>query len=345
VASMGIFRRPRETPPRAAIAGFWAWWPTVRQRLETALADQPPPPRLLEEIADQVRTMHPELDCEIGPGLRLTHSFTVTGGGRGELRGITERWRRAAPEESEWEFHAARQPRPEHLDQTISLDDHELDLSHVALGLRADMSKARVHVTAYHPDFLFLPDEARATIASQVLDWALGEDDVGRWVGEIVAAADKPMDALPASALPSVVEQIAAAHAERGWLTGEGRTARGHPARIAVRFPLHRQDHPLCELHVAVSVPYAHSNPDRLPVNPSAAALREFAGGFAVLGEDAVLAAHETGDGRRVFHLYADPETGVVARLDQITAEWPEGRARVVTEPDPGWEALGPYLR
>lgn len=340
---MGIFRRPRDTPDRAAIAGFWSQWPSIRPRIEAALVEQMPS-ELLDEIAIQVQAIHPGLDCELGPGTNTPHSFTVTGGGKSELRGLAERWLRAAPDEEEWEFHASRQARPEHLDQTVSLDGHELDLAHVALGLRADMAKARVHVTAYHPDFLFLPEDTRATIAGQVLDWALGEDNVARWIGEILPAADKPMDALPPSALAAVVEQVASAYDDPVWLSGEGHTARGHPARILVRFPLHRQDHPLCELHVAVSVPYAHTNPGRLPVDPSAAALREFADNFAELGDSAVLAAHETGDGRRIFHLFVDPETAVVARLDQLAASWPEGRAKVASQLDPGWEALASYL-
>lgn len=341
---MGIFRRPRSTAPDTqAIARFWEEWPVLRPRIETALAEETTP-EFLDEIAKSVRAIHPDLDCEIGPGLTKERSLTVTGAGRGDLRGLTERWVRAAPAEEGWEFYAARPARPDHLDQTISLNDHELDLSHVALGMRADMGKARVHITAYHPDFLFLPEEARATIVHQVLTWALGEDDVARWVGEVIPAADKPIDALPPSALPSVVEQIAGAYAEPVWLTGEGRTPRGHPARAAIRFPLHKQDHPLCDLHVAVAVPYAHANPGRLPVDPSATALREFGERLADLGEDAVLSAHETGDGRRVFHLYADPDSGIVARLDQLAAEWSEGRARVASDLDPGWTARSAYL-
>jgi hypothetical protein len=340
---MGIFRRPRDPAPDATVRQFWTWWPSVRPRIEAGLAEEMPS-ELLDEIAERVRAIHRDLDWEIGPGLSAAHSFTMTGTGRGELRGVTERWRRDAPDEPDWEFHAARPARPRHLEQSISLDDHELDLSHVALGLRADMAKARVHVTAYHPDFLFLPDDARAVIANQILTWAVGEDDIARWIGEVIAAADKPVDALPPSALPSVVQQVAAAYAEPAWLSGEGRTARGHPARVAVRFPLHRQDHPLCDLHVAVSVPYAHTNPGRLPVDPSATALRGFADRLGELGDGVVLAAHETGDGRRVFHLYADPDSGVVARLDQLGAEWSEGRVRVATRPDPAWDAIAAYL-
>ena len=56
-----------------------------------------------------------------------------------------------------------------------------------------------------------------------------------------------------------------------------------------------------------------------------------------------MLAAHETGDGRRILHLYVDPGSGAVAELDQLAASWSEGRAKVASQPDPGWAALAPY--
>jgi hypothetical protein len=155
----------------------------------------------------------------------------------------------------------------------LSLGDHEFDLEYVRLGMRADPNKARIHLSAYHPDFLFVSADLQGQVVAQVLDWALGEDDVARWIGEVTIATEQPVDSLPPSTLAAVVAQIAEPFQEPAWLSGEGRTPRGHPAHIAVLFPLHRQDYPLCDLHVSVSLPYANSNPDRLPVAPSSTAL------------------------------------------------------------------------
>lgn len=270
----------------------------------------------------------------------------MTGGGDPELRGLTERWARSAPVGAAaggWSFHPARQPDPEMLSQDLVLGDHEFDLEYVRLGMRADADRARVHITAYHPDFLFVSEEQQLQVALNVLHWALGEDDVARWVGEVTIATEAPIDALPPSMLAAVVEQVAEPFAEPAWLTGEGRTPRGHPARLGARFPLHRQDYPLCDLHVAITVPYANSNPDRLPVEPSAGALRAFEKKLTKLGDRAVLAVRETGDGLRVFHLYADPDSGVISELDQLAAAWSEGKAKVASTSDPGWKALAPY--
>jgi hypothetical protein len=331
---MGIFRRsPDAAPHTAAIARFWEWWPQARRRLDEGV-----PADVADEMNERVEAIHPDLAWEIGPG----PSLTVSGGGVGELRGIAERWRRGAPDDG-WEYRAARAADPAMLSGKLQLDDHEFDLEYVRMGLRADAARARIDVTAYHPDFLFVPEETQLALIYRVLDRALGEDDVARWVGDVRTVTDEPMDALPASMLPPVVEQISAPFSQPAWLVGEGRTPLGHAARVAVRFPLHRQDHPLCDLYVSVAVPYAHANPDRLPVEPSASALRDFEGAIEALGTRAVLVAHETGDGRRVFHMYADAASGAVAQLDQLAAGWGEGRAKVSAQPDPRWEALDRY--
>jgi Family of unknown function (DUF695) len=345
---MGIFRRPRDMPssPSPAIAEFWTWWVQARPRVEAALTDggqQEFATEVAEELSLRVHKIHSGLQWEIGGGHDGTPTLTLTGGGVDELRGLAERWLRAAPSGTDWEFHAARQADPEMLDQKLQLAEHEFDLGYVRLGMRADAGRARINITIFHPDFLFVPEAAQLQVAFHILDWALGEDDVARWVGEVRIATEQPVDALPSGMLSAVVEQISEPFRERAWLSGEGRTPRGHPARVGVRFPLHRQDYPLCDLHVEVSVPYAHSNPDRLPVEPSASALRTFEKRLSALGDRAVLAVRQTGDGLQVFHLYADPDSGVLAELDQLTAGWAEGRAKVASAPDPGWRALAPY--
>jgi hypothetical protein len=378
---MALFRRARDNAPSPApaITEFWVWWDDARPRIEAAAfaaapadatadpAIDPPadpatdvtagqeagepgtaadgglPAELIEEISARVDAIHPDLQWEISgePGAPV---LTLSGGGDGELRGLAERWRRAAPAGGHWTFCPARRAEPGLLGHKLSLGGHEFDLEYVLLSMRADQERARVHLGVYHPDFLFVPAEAQRQVASHVLVWALGEDDVARWVGEVTIVTEQPVDALPPATLAAVVEQLAEPFKEPAWLRGEGRTPRGHPAHIAVLFPLHRQDHPLCDLHVTVALPYANSNPDRLPVAPSSTALKTFQEKLdGLAGGRAVLALSETGDGLRVFHMYADPDSGVVAELDQLAAGWQEGRAKVTASPDPAWRTLAPY--
>jgi hypothetical protein len=312
---------------------------------ERQVTSDPLPAELFEEIARRLQLIHPDLLWEIGQN-DDGPVLTVTGGGDPELRGVTERWLRAAPPVSGrkgWRYYAARQPDHSMLSMGLKVGEDEFDLSYVRVGMRADTGRARVHVSVYHPDFLFVPEESQAQVAYHVLHWALGEDDVARWIGDVQIATEEPVDALQPAMLPAVVEQIAEPFAEPAWLNGEGRTPLGHPSQLRIRFPIHRQDYPLCDLHVEVSVPYGQANPDRLPVGSSASALRDFEKKLGGFRDRAVLAIRITGDGHRSFHLYVDPDSGVVAELDQLAAGWPEGKAKVTSEPDPGWKNLRPY--
>ena len=336
---MGLFRRRSSSSSAAdAIAEFWQWWPSVRERLA---AGQGATDDLAEELMGRVERLHPDLLWSISEAPEGRLALTLTGKGRDDLRTITERWVRAAPEDDTWEFRPAVAADPAALESSLWLDEQELELSHVALGVRVDARQARVNVTVYHPDFLFLPEEARMSVARTALTYALGEDELSRWVGDITPAEEKPMDALAPTALTAVTRQLA--ESREDWLTGETRTPRGRPALVKVRFPLRRVDHPLCDTHVLVSVPYAHANPDRLPVDPSASALSEFGEKLEALGAEAMLAAYETGDDHRVFHVYADSESGALGEIDQLAAGWQEGKVRIATRPDPDWQALGPY--
>lgn len=336
---MGLFRRRSSSSSSAdAIAEFWQWWPGVRERL--AAGPGAPDDALAEELLGRVTRMHPDLLWRISES-EGHPVLTLTGEGRDDLRAITERWLRAAPEDDTWEFRPAVAADPAALESTYRLGEHELELSAIALGVRVDSRQARVNVTVYHPDFLFLEEEPREIIARRALTLALGEDEVSRWIGDVVPAEEKPMDALGLSALPAVTRQLAGSRED--WLTGETRTPRGRPALVKVRFPLRRVDHPLCDTHVLVSVPYAHANPDRLPVDPSASALSEFGEKLESLGGDSLVAAYETGDDHRVFHVYADSASGALAEIDQLAAAWQEGKVRIATRADPEWQALGPY--
>ncbi len=267
---------------------------------------------------------------KIHSGLQWGSAAPTTGAGRADRR----RGRG-------WRFHPARQADPEMLSQDLVLGDHEFDLEYVRLGMRADTDRARVHISAYHPDFLFVAEDQQLQVALNVLYWALGEDDVARWIGEVTIATEAPIDSLAPSVLPVVVEQVAEPFAEPAWLTGEGRPRAGTPPGSA---PGSR-----CTARTTRSATCTWRSPSRTPTaTPTGCrssrrrALRAFEKKLTKLGDRAVLAVRETGDGLRVFHLYADPDSGVISELDQLAAGWPEGKAKVASTADPAWKASRP---
>ena len=159
------------------------------------------------------------------------------------------------------------------------------------------------------------------------LDWLLGEDEVARWVGDIIAAAFEPIDAVrrgpPARRGRRRRRRDST---EEQWVALEGRTATGRRLTAAARFPLRPVDFPLYDQHIAITLPYRDTDDEGQPAGGSAEALREFeerlVKRLTELG-DAVLVAHVSAEGCRVMHVYADPEGG--AAEPALDARWPEG--------------------
>jgi hypothetical protein len=165
---MGLFRRrPSSSSAPAGIGEFWQWWPGVRADLAREGDDTGA--ELAAEMARRVARIHPDLAWEVSVPGDGRHVLTLTGGGRDDLRALTERWLRAAPEDGDWEFRPAIAADRDALDSVFRLEEQELELSHISLGVRVDAEHARVNVSVYHPDFLFLPDDAREVTARRAL--------------------------------------------------------------------------------------------------------------------------------------------------------------------------------
>jgi hypothetical protein len=266
-----------------------------------------------------------------------------------ELRPLAHRWALAAPpSDAMWEFYPSRQANPQAADLTVDVGGREFGLDRLVVALRVPPGTPRVDVTAFHPIFPDVDDDTRMEATFLALDWLLGEDEVARWVGEIVAAEFEPIDALPAIHLPGVVADVAEGFKEERWAILEGHTATGGRLIATARYPLRPVDFPLFDQHIAVTLPYREAEGDGLPVGASLDALRDFEDRLtlrlAEAGGSAVLTAHMSADGSRVLHVYADPAAAVAPMVEELAAEWKEGHARVDVAEDPSWSAVAPFL-
>ncbi|MEO3792616.1 DUF695 domain-containing protein [Nonomuraea sp. B10E15] len=331
-----------------AIAGFWTWWQETRPRLDSLVAEGEAA-GLEEWLAPAVAAVHPELVWEVAPGKEAAHALVVTAAGDAELRPLAHRWARAAPAaDLLWEFHPSRQANPQAAELAIEVGGYAFALDKLMLGLRVPRNQPRVDVAAYHPIFAELDEDTRMEATLLALDWLLGEDDVARWVGEITPATFQPIDAVAAMHLPAVVADVASGYAEEEWVLLQGQTATGAPLVATVRHPLRPVDHPLCDQHIAITLPYAHRDENGLPVDGSLEALRDFEERLVArllkLGDDAVLAAHLSTEGHRIIHVYADPTGDAAIHAKELIVGWEEGEPRVDVTADPGWTAAAPFL-
>ncbi len=345
---MRLFGRKSEpVDPAAKIADFWTWWDAARPQVDTLVRAEDAA-ALAELIGPAVTTLDPSLTWEIAPGRGAVHALVVSAAGDPELRSFAHRWALSAPTADEfWEFQPSRQANPQALDLAVDIGGHEFGLDRMVLGLRVPPGSPRVDVSAFHPIFQDIDDEARMETTLLALDWLLGEDEVARWVGDIVAAEFEPIDAVPAIHLPAVVADVAEGFKDEQWALLEGQTANGRRLTATTRYPLRPVDHPLFDQHIAITLPYEHADEDGLPSGASVEALRDFeerlTGAIGRRGS-AVLAAHLSADGTRVLHIFADPDSDAALDAKELVMTWKEGKARVDVAGDPSWSSVAPFL-
>ncbi|HEY6740606.1 MAG TPA: DUF695 domain-containing protein [Actinopolymorphaceae bacterium] len=329
------------TSSTQGIDDFWSWWQGYADTAAALLRSQDID-TFARELSPRIDQIHPDLGWETAPPENAEFCLVVSAGGVAENRSIAERWLRSAPAaDDRWEFRSARPANPRMLGVPLRLDDHEFDLSHVEFAVRFSARRARFDLSAYHPDFAFVDETLARQAAFLTLDFALGEDDVARWIGAVQIATEKPTDSFPATGLRPVVTDIAGNYAEPAWLTLGGRTADGQDLQVVTRFPMRRVDFPLFDEHIAVGLPYVHKTADGFPTGESAAALDRLTAALTELaGTDAAVVARQSAGGVHVVHLYADTEQDVASRLKPVIEEWSEGEAGMQAVHDPGWKGV-----
>jgi hypothetical protein len=353
-----IFRRRPQGDPSAAIQAFWAWWSAARPRAEKMIAGTPDE-AFVTEIGDRVSAIDPRLQWEFTAGRETAHVLVVTSAGDAGLRALAERWRRAAPPaDGTFAYASSRQGNPAALDGSVlEIAGHRLDLGELRFGAVTDTEASAVHVTVRHPDFPGLPEEARLQVAFLALDWVLGEDRVEIWIGAISAASEPGpvldaagldaagLDAagLDAAGLVAAVDAVIPPDGAPRWSTMAG-TRRGKPLVALVQTPLKAARWPAYDLHIRIDVPYRTRDENGFPSEEVFPALYALEDRIDARVDGAVVVAHETSDGLRTTHLYAD-RPAAAAVLEPLLADWPDGRIRMRVTPDPGWKAVSHLAR
>lgn len=331
-------------PPMAlpdAIEAFWTWWAEHREQLDATVTSGLTP-ALIEGMSARVDALHADLGWEFSKGDGSQHALTVTGNGDRKLRLIAEKWRIAGPGNDEvWSFHTAKPPLgASALAMTaLQIGPHELTFGDVRVGLgdNAD-GQSSLDVRVWHPCFDDLPDPVRGQITFIILDSALGEDGVERWLGAIEPVRSEPDNAVDLAELRRRTEALAAIP-EQNWMVGQGPDARtGQPCVYVLDGHVKAWDHPRYETFVRIRLPYAE-NDGGMPADPEVVpvfdALEESL--LAAVGTDAAYLGRRTGAGERQLFLYVD---GAADTAGQIQT-WAEGCGRpchVDVEADPMWE-------
>jgi hypothetical protein len=339
---MPLFSRSK-AQPADPIEGFWQWWrETGAERLDSSIEGRRDYSDLSKQVSDLVTKIHPDLQWELEPGHKAKHAICVSAGGDASLRRLSERWLRSGPQADDtWEYASARRASPGPMEGKLDFGPWVLELDQIRLGLDVDEEEQRVSVSCFHPAFADMPENPRGQITFLVLDWLLGEDDVERWIGNVEAVVTPPPDDLPPEALPETVEALAGRHLESGAALLSAETPTGSPVLVLALRPMRWIDFPLFDQHIELSVTF-DSQPNGLPTDDGLTAVRDFEDRLtSMLADTAVLTAHETCEGVRVLHYYADSEDSTASR---ICRQWAEERGVTVDlSLDPGWSAMRRY--
>ena len=329
---------------RAGIDEFWRSWPELRAGLDEALRDGDTD-AVVGVVAPRVAAIHADLAWEHMKGRAAANALVVSAEGDRRRRSTAERWLRAAPPpDGVWEFHSARQPDREAFERTLRLDDVDLPLGETRVAFSVDRERRLVDVEVHHPNLRKLGESGRTRFAFLVLDWLLGEEGVERWIGGVTTAKrqrrGKPLDALAA-----VVDELALAGSDTGWVLMQAETAEGLPVVATAMQGLSPAARPLFDLHVAVELPYREQNEALLPVGGSSEALNSFEDELIEqLGADGIIVARDAVGGVRTIHVYADAESDAASIAHELAVAWTEGEAVVRSVLDPAWSSVA-HLR
>jgi hypothetical protein len=338
-----LFRRSRapRLPAPDAVPDFWRWWTTEGGRHCAHLLDGGNPPAVEPVLSPAVDRLHPELAWEVRPGRNGGWLLVVTAGGNPRLRATARRWLLAAPApDGQWEYTDTRQPSVDAESGRLHLGPADIALADLRTSWRVDDDRACVDVAVHHPEFAALDAQARLQITFLALDDLLGEEAVELWIGEITAVVDEPPGATTLAPLRAAVRQLAAQHSgpEPTWQLRQATTRSGRPLIASVRLPLTSAAAPHLDAYVRVELPYEMED-TRLPEPSALERLRDLEDVIEkLLGPDGRVVAHETAEGRRTLHVYVDATTDAADRVVGAVTGYPG--SRVVSSPDPAWEAV-----
>ncbi|WP_188778420.1 DUF695 domain-containing protein [Marmoricola endophyticus] len=323
---------------------FWAWWSERGRALVTTAVGGEQPGQAFDALTTAVHALHPGLAWEVGPGELSAYVLALSPEGDPELRAPARRWLLAAPEpDPTWSFTDHRPPDPTPGSGTLSIDGGpELDLGDVLVSARS--SGSRFDVAVFHPAFTGLDETVRERVTYLVLDGALGENDVELWLGTIEATDVRPPDGFGLAALRAAVDDRRSAHVDADgrptWTLLRGETADG-PLIASAQTPLHPLTAAQLTRYAAVTLPYRERSPDGFPTGASLDSLREIEDGLTeALGTSGAVVAHQSCAGTRLVHLYLDDATKALEVVRRTASTWGEGRARVESSLDPGWDRV-----
>jgi hypothetical protein len=314
-----------------SIHEFWQWWTSTRPRFEQALGTRDWG-SLPDEITEQARRLHPSLAWEFAPGVQAEHAFCLCAEEHKAARRFAELCIRAAPPaDRAWEFYPARQPRPA---LHLRIHDHDLDPAEASARLELDPAREKLHVELFHAAFAHVDEDTRGQMAYLLLDGALGEDGMTRWIAAVEAVSEPLEGARPFAELPTHVQTLAGRATGNRYVEVERANRDGMVIPGYVNAALKWIDHLDFDAHVAIAVPLLDIAEAEAEATTIEDALRR------MLAGSAAHVGHEIMHGQLLVHFFSVIGGAAAHAIDGYVARNPQRGIRVRWEPDAEWAML-----
>jgi hypothetical protein len=319
------------------IAAFWTWWKTARADVERALEARDLNP-LVPAITEHVQAIDPGMKWELG-GTGDALEFALSWEGDLRRRRLAQHWVDAAPKSTKWTYLPARPAKKGWADMTLEMGPHAIALGDFVCKVSIDTERDRANVTLFHAGLAKAPDNVKTNVLFLMLDSALGEDGVERYLGTVEFAKAKPKGAVEVSELIKAVKKLERASKKENFALLQG-TRDELPLFVMKDMGLKQIDHLEFDAELAISMGLAEITQDGLPTKAEGDALDKLEDSLIEkLGEDAVYHGRETCDGARTLFFFVSLEGKA---LEKATA-WKAKQKRaveMVVEADPTWERL-----
>ena len=185
---------------------FWQWFEKKSARLMNFESDQE---EIFDELADQMRQVHPDLTFEFGPVIDGKREFVVSADGIRAAFPAVKNLVDAAPSLEEWTIIPFRPPKGTGF--IIQIGDYSLGPENVWFSY--EQNGDRIGLILYIEGLSAENEDAAAQASFILLDSALGEYAVEEKIGfiEIIALPDDPkvFDLHPFASIREIVENQA----------------------------------------------------------------------------------------------------------------------------------------
>jgi hypothetical protein len=205
-------KKKNELTFRRNVDEFWDWFQKNSVKFKNVI-DDGECSTLVNATSKATNKLIPSIGWCYGPGKSEgRHALTLSPEGNRNHQLLTAYWLKQAPKIEDWDFFPAKPGGELGEGHAIHMDDFEFAVGEIWLTTEIDEKNQEIDITAWHPHFHEISEDAAMRVTFIFLDELLGEYDTENWIGAIKLNQDKLAEAIPLLELPEYIEKLKSIH-------------------------------------------------------------------------------------------------------------------------------------